>query len=192
MNNGNQLGHAKVFRYDPAVDNAPRYEEYVTPIGGKTVLDVLRYIYENCDATLSFRFGCDGAGYERCGACVVLVNRTPALSCKRLAEEGMVIEPHPKFEIIKDLVIDFDRRRDGADGTVPAVRIMVDSEKCDGCRDCVLICPLQVYEMQRKEGKGVAVAVDVGSCCGLTCNQCAIYCRNSAIEVEALAGVTPC
>jgi NAD-dependent dihydropyrimidine dehydrogenase PreA subunit len=104
----------------------------------------------------------------------------------------MVIEPHPKFEIIKDLVVDFDKQNDRHGGASPAVRITVDSDKCDGCRDCVMICPVHVFEIQRKEGKGLAVAVDVGSCCGLTCNQCAIYCRNSAIQVEAVAGVTPC
>jgi NAD-dependent dihydropyrimidine dehydrogenase PreA subunit len=192
MDNGKELGHARVFRYDPETDKAPRYEDYLAPIEGQTVLDVLRYIYENCDATLSFRFGCDGAGYIRCGACAVLVNGTPAFSCKKLAEEGMLIEPHPKFEVVKDLVTDFDKYRDGNVWTVASVTITVDSDECDGCRDCVLLCPLGVYEIQKKEGKGRAVPVDVGSCCGLTCNQCAIYCRRSAIKVEAVAGVTSC
>jgi NAD-dependent dihydropyrimidine dehydrogenase PreA subunit len=115
----------------------------------------------------------------------VLVNGTPAFSCKRLAEEGMTIEPHPKYEVVKDLVIDFNRERKGLAKRAVAVEIMVDPEKCDGCRDCVLICPLGVYEVQKVGGRARAVPVDIESCCGVTCKQCAIFCKNSAITVKA-------
>lgn len=36
------------------------------------------------------------------------VNGEPVLACQELAAEEMVIEPHPKFQVIKDLVVDFD------------------------------------------------------------------------------------
>jgi NAD-dependent dihydropyrimidine dehydrogenase PreA subunit len=117
-----------------------------------------------------------------------MVNGQPAFSCKKVAEEGMRIAPHPKFEIIKDLIVDFDKQKERAEGSTASVKITVDPQKCDGCRDCVLICPAKVYEIQKRDGRGVSVPVDVAACCGLTCIQCAIYCKNSAIKVEALRG----
>jgi fumarate reductase iron-sulfur subunit len=49
-----------------------------------SVLDVIRYIYENLDRTLSFREACK-IGW--CGCCVVIVNGKAALSCQEIAEE---------------------------------------------------------------------------------------------------------
>ena len=100
-----ELASVKVFRYDPDVDSAPRYEEYRVPYLQRTVLDVLRDIYENHDSTIAFRWGCSKG---RCRACVVSVNGQPSLACTKLAEKEMKIEPHPKFKVIKDLLVDFE------------------------------------------------------------------------------------
>ena len=99
----------------------------------------------------------------------------------------MTIEPHPKFEVIRDLVINFDRERKTVKKIKHSVKIVVDPEKCDGCRDCILICPLKVYEVQKSGGRGISVPVDIESCCGLSCSQCAIFCKNSAIKIEVIA-----
>jgi len=81
VNQDNNKVPIKVFRFDPKVDEEPRFESYFVPIEG-TVLDALRYIYENCDSSMAFRFGYCGAGHQRCGACPILVNGQPALSLK--------------------------------------------------------------------------------------------------------------
>ena len=97
---------AKIFRFDPSTDNKPKYQKYKNiPYIGCSVLDVLRYIYEECDQSLAFRRLCT-KGY--CGGCAIRVNGEPVLACQKLATKEMVIEPHPKFKVIRDLVVDFD------------------------------------------------------------------------------------
>jgi len=99
----------KIFRFDPTVDKEPRYETYEVPSEGwarKKVIDTIKYICETLDPTLAFRDWCH-AGL--CGGCAMIVNGEPLLACQQLAEKKMTIEPHPKFEIIKDLVVDFEK-----------------------------------------------------------------------------------
>ena len=96
----------KVFRFDPSVDKKPRYQEYNDiPYAGRSVLNVLRYIYEEYDQSLAFRRLCTKGA---CGGCAMQVNGEPVLACQKPATEEMVIEPHPKFQVIRDLVVDFD------------------------------------------------------------------------------------
>lgn len=55
---------------------------------------------------------------------------------------------------------------------------VVDKEKCNSCRMCIEICPLQLFEMD-ENGKA---AVKKGGCIG--CKSCEMQCPNSAIMVE--------
>jgi len=99
-----ELATVKLFKFDSQVDTEPRYDEYQVPYQGRTVLDVLRYIYEKLDSTFAYRWACT-KGF--CRGCIVSVNGKPALACMKPAEKDMKIEPHPKFKIIKDLLVDF-------------------------------------------------------------------------------------
>ena len=101
----NELATVKIFKFDPAVDAEPRYDEFKVPYRGLTVLDVLRYIYENLDSTFAYRWACT-KGF--CRACVVSVNGRPALACMKSAEKDMKLDPHPGFKLIKDLLVDFE------------------------------------------------------------------------------------
>ncbi len=103
-----ELATVLLFRYDPEVDTEPRYSEFKVPYKGYTVVNVLSYIYENLDSTFAFRWACT-KGFCRC--CVVQVNGKPVLGCVESASKYMKIEPHRKFKLIKDLIIDFDRSR---------------------------------------------------------------------------------
>jgi succinate dehydrogenase/fumarate reductase iron-sulfur protein len=97
---------ARIFRFDPATDKKPKYQKYGNiPYIGRSVLDVLRYVYEEYDQSLAFRRLCTKGC---CGGCAMRVNGEPILACQKLATQEMVIEPHPKFKIIRDLVVDFD------------------------------------------------------------------------------------
>lgn len=179
-----ELASVKVMRFDPGVDQSPRYEDYQAPYVGLSVLQVLRYIYENFAPTLAYRFGCTGPNEVRCGACILMVNSRPALSCQKAAEKEMVIEPHPDFEVIKDLVTDLNRKKKVTRRKV-AVELRVDPEKCIACGDCVLMCPSKVWRLKKVDGKTVAVPEEIESCCGLTCRQCTLFCQSRAITLTA-------
>ncbi|MCX8126580.1 MAG: 2Fe-2S iron-sulfur cluster-binding protein [Dehalococcoidia bacterium] len=96
----------KVFKFDPVLEKRPRYVRYLVPYNdGATVLDVLKYIQEHLDAGLAFRYGCEKG---KCGSCPVEVNGRPVFSCHEPASDRMVIRPHRKFRVIRDLVVDFE------------------------------------------------------------------------------------
>ena len=100
------LATVELFRFDPEVDPEPRYSQFKVPYKGYTVMNVLSYIYENLDSSFAFRWAC-GKGFCRC--CVMAVNGKPVLACNEPASQHMKIEPHPKFRVVKDLVIDFEK-----------------------------------------------------------------------------------
>jgi fumarate reductase iron-sulfur subunit len=103
-----EVTRVKMFRYDPETDREPCYQEVEVPYEGRTVMDVLMHTRDNIDSTLTFRWACT-KGFCRC--CAVSVNGMPALACKKLATANMQIDPHPRFEIMKDLVVNFKKSK---------------------------------------------------------------------------------
>jgi succinate dehydrogenase / fumarate reductase iron-sulfur subunit len=98
------LAKVKVYRYNPRADQKPYYDEYENiPFEGRTVLDVLKYIYEEYDTSLAFRYSCrDGL----CNVCLLTLNGKSVMSCRKLAEKEMVIDPAKNKKVIKDLMVD--------------------------------------------------------------------------------------
>jgi len=95
-----------IFRFDPTVDKEPRYETYEVPAeawNNRKIIDTIRYIYENFAPGLSFREPCR---QQLCGACAMMVNNKPVLACNAFAEKEMTIEPIPKYQVLKDLIVD--------------------------------------------------------------------------------------
>jgi succinate dehydrogenase/fumarate reductase-like Fe-S protein len=177
-----ELATVKVFRFDPKVDKARRYDVYQVPYQGLSVLGVLHYIREHCDGSLAFHYGCEGYQPCKCGACVALVNGEPTLCCSRVAEKEMVIEPHPKYEAIKDIAVDLQRvKKEGRQKAGGKAKIIINNTACNGCGDCVITCPVQVFRIR----KGKAFSADEDSCCGVECSQCADYCQQRAITFES-------
>ena len=99
MRSGDTIS-AKIFRYDPTVDEKPRYETVEVPFEkDMRVLDVLDYAVDNLGLGVGYRWFC---GVKRCGMCGVTVNGKAALACWEAAKEEMVIEPLANFPVIRD------------------------------------------------------------------------------------------
>ncbi len=147
---------AKIFRYNPKVDEVPYFESYEVPKQpGMRVLDVLNYIYENYDSSIGYRWGCRNA---QCGSCGVLVNGKPSLACEREVTNSVKIEPLPLFPVIRDLVVDFDKInerktrirpflerlgvRQGQDIiSIEEANRIHEVRKCIDCAICTAACP---------------------------------------------------
>ena len=98
----------KIFRFDPDVDRAPRYDTFVKSYPrGRTVLEALLNIHATEDDSIGVRCSCRSAV---CGSCGMLVNGAPVLACRTqltsLIGDQVLIEPLTNMEIVKDMVVD--------------------------------------------------------------------------------------
>lgn len=85
------------------VFDVPGYEN-------QTVLDVVSWVQQNADPTLSYRFACR---VGMCGSCAMMVNGIPRWTCRthisKVLDRGEVtIGPLRNLPVIKDLVVDMD------------------------------------------------------------------------------------
>lgn len=97
----------RLYRFDPARDDASRHEEYeIETDGPVSVLQAVRTVYHTIDGSLSFRNTDCRRGV--CGVCSMMIDGRRRLSCMCLAEDGMTVEPPPNRRVIKDLVFETD------------------------------------------------------------------------------------
>lgn len=85
------------------VFNVPTYEN-------QTVLDIVSWIQQNTDPTLSYRFACR---VGMCGSCAMMVNGVPRWTCRThisnvIQNNKITIGPLRNLPVIKDLVVDMD------------------------------------------------------------------------------------
>ncbi len=97
-----------VWRGDSSGGQFQRFE--VPARTSQTVLDVVAWIQQNQDATLSYRFACR---VGMCGSCAMMVNGQPRWTCRthvdRVASDGRLeIAPLRNLPVIKDLAADMD------------------------------------------------------------------------------------
>lgn len=97
----------RLYRFDPARDEAARYEEYeIEADGPLSVLRAVRNIYHRVDGSLSFRNSDCRRGV--CGVCSMMIDGRRRLSCMVVAEDGMTVAPPPNRRVIKDLMFETD------------------------------------------------------------------------------------
>lgn len=100
----------KIFRFDPEVDQEPRFQSYVVSAEPRhRILDCLNKIKWEQDGTLSYRMSC---GHGVCGSDGMRINGVCGLACQKLVREyegaEILIEPLPHFKVLKDLIVDMD------------------------------------------------------------------------------------
>ena len=98
----------KIKRYN---QSKTYFSEYKVNLDEKlTVLEVIEYIKNHIDLTLTYRAFCKSA---ICGSCAMVVNGNSKLTCKIKAIDFLIdgvltIEPLKHFEVIRDLVVNQD------------------------------------------------------------------------------------
>jgi fumarate reductase iron-sulfur subunit len=85
--------------------------EFAVPAqDNQTVLDVVTWVQQNVDPTLTYRFACR---VGMCGSCAMMVNGVPRWTCrthisKVLVDGAVSIGPLRNLPVIKDLAVDMD------------------------------------------------------------------------------------
>jgi fumarate reductase iron-sulfur subunit len=88
---------------------AESFENFQVPAqDSQTVLDVVTWIQQHADPTLSYRFACR---VGMCGSCAMMVNGKPRWTCrthvKKVAKRGRIeVAPLRNLPVIKDLATD--------------------------------------------------------------------------------------
>lgn len=94
-----------------SVGGGGSFEAFRVPVQeSQTVLDVVAWIQQNEDPTLSYRFACR---VGMCGSCAMMVNGQPRWTCrthikKVLDGNKIEIAPLRNLPVIKDLAVDMD------------------------------------------------------------------------------------
>lgn len=100
----------RVFRYNPEKDKKPHYETYqLEAQPTDRVLDLLEYVKNYYDGTLSFRRSC---AHGICGSDAMRINGVNRLACKVLVKDihgsKITVEPLLGLRVIKDLIVDME------------------------------------------------------------------------------------
>ena len=103
----------QAFRYDPDSQQERYFQSYeVETVEPLSVMALLAKIHE-MDATFACRTSTCFKG--QCGSCLVRVNGQDVLGCITLVKPGesVLLEPHSKYRVIRDVAVDFSQLREG-------------------------------------------------------------------------------
>lgn len=161
----------KIHRED-TVERASRIVEYKVPLENQmSVIDVLQFVKENVDPSLSFNYSCRK---QRCGSCAMMIDGKIALACYTPAKDGQKILPLPGFEVEKDLVVNWLPHEKRISELVPQriqkpalkiskkdIKLSNSAMTCIECFSCVAACPR--VELTEKGFAGPAASVMLAS-----------------------------
>ena len=93
-------------------------------LAGMSVFNVLERIRDTIDPSLAIPISCR---IGKCDICFVRVNGRVRWACTEPATDEMLLEPAPRYVLLKDLVVDLDKRIKG-DGAVAGAESEVVAE----------------------------------------------------------------
>ncbi len=150
----------KIFRYDPEKDRKPHYDKFVVEAEGTDrILDLLEWIKDYQDGTLSYRRSC---AHGVCGSDAMRINGVNRLACKVLVKDvgkKATIEPILGLPVEKDLIVDMEPFFDHYKSVIPYFvggeenpqkeqlqspedrARFDDTTKCILCAACTTSCP---------------------------------------------------
>jgi len=102
----------QAFRFDPDQQGKSRFQSYeIVTAEPLSVMALLAKIHE-MDASFACRTSTCFKG--QCGSCLIRVNGQDVLGCVTLIKPGesVVLEPHSKYRVIRDMVVDFSQPRE--------------------------------------------------------------------------------
>ena len=169
---------AKIYRFDPSVDEAPTYKTYDVPWEqDMTGLMVLHYINENVES-IGYDYCCRSS---LCGRCSCMIDGKPGLACWRIMTAGEhTFEPLPGFPVIRDLVVDHSRVMKKMVETHIAVQsvepitklgnipydqywnVLEPLNMCRECMCCYTVCPPLQEENKWESFIGPAAMAQIG------------------------------
>ena len=105
--------HIKAYRFDPANPDQAGFQSFT--VAATEPLSVMALMAEihALDETFACRTSTCFKG--QCGSCLVRVNGRDALGCVTMVQPGetVTLEPHAKYRVVRDLVVDFSQPQEG-------------------------------------------------------------------------------
>jgi succinate dehydrogenase/fumarate reductase-like Fe-S protein len=102
----------QAYRFDPDRQEEGRFQLYKVPAPEPlSVMALLLKIHEMDD---SFACRTSSCFKGQCGSCLIRINGKDVLGCVTLVRPGesVVLEPHSKYRVIRDVVVDFTQLGD--------------------------------------------------------------------------------
>ena len=103
----------RAWRHDPERVAESRFQTYEIATAEPLSVMALMAEIHALDETFACRTSTCFKG--QCGSCLVRVNGRDALGCVTMVQPGEIVtlEPHSKYRVVRDLVVDFSQPQEG-------------------------------------------------------------------------------